>query len=626
MSGLPRAAVWASALMASITIMPLALGQATPARVVRIPAPSPTVTSLPTPSPTVTSLPTPSPTPSLTATPTPPAVHLSSLALDFSAQHVGVHGAAQTITLANTGGATVTVSGMAIVGVAASDFDETDTCVGVTLAPSATCTIDVLFTPTATGPRSTSLSVVDTAADSPQSVALTGAGLASSVDISPNSLDFGAHDVGAGGMVTTITVANGGVASLTFDSVTVSSSGDFSETDTCAGATLPPNGTCTVRVSFTPLNGGDRRGVLVLIDDAPDGVQSVTLSGTGTGVPTETAGPTVEVSPTVPLSSAAPMTLTATPTVPPTRASVVAQTRPLPATPTGIARTPHAQARRTHARHAQARGTHARARHTRARHARTPGRHHATGLSLTLRVHPTIVTAGNTVTISARAAPHAQVTLQLRVFPADTVLAHTTRHPMRSRCPVILFTLVARGMADAKGRFVRQVRIAYRPRRTTPALLMLTARTAHSLTSRTARLLIQPRRGRRRSRSAAYSVPTSGPAHPSAVLVSQTALAFGRHGVGLTSADQTVHIVNLDAHPLIITRVRVDGPDRSDFATQDTCAGVPIPPYQGCVIRVRFTPLRGGPRRATLLLVAPETPRPRRLPLSGTGVGRGSGH
>ena len=44
------------------------------------------------------------------------------------------------------------------------------------LAPGATCTIDVTFTPTAEGAQKGKLTVADTAPDSPQKISLKGTG------------------------------------------------------------------------------------------------------------------------------------------------------------------------------------------------------------------------------------------------------------------------------------------------------------------------------------------------------------------------------------------------------------------------------------------------------------------
>ena len=66
--------------------------------------------------------------------------------------------------------------------------------------------------------------------------------------------------------------------------------GDFAKTsDTCTGATLTYNGTCTVGITFTPQAGGTRTASLSLTDNASN--SSVTLTGTG-AVTTASLSPT----------------------------------------------------------------------------------------------------------------------------------------------------------------------------------------------------------------------------------------------------------------------------------------------------------------------------------------------
>lgn len=82
------------------------------------------------------------------------------------------------VTLTNTSTtASLSVSAIAITGVAASDYTETDNCVSAgSIAPGGSCTINVTFTPSAKGFRSASTSITDNGGASPQAVALTGTG------------------------------------------------------------------------------------------------------------------------------------------------------------------------------------------------------------------------------------------------------------------------------------------------------------------------------------------------------------------------------------------------------------------------------------------------------------------
>ncbi len=93
-------------------------------------------------------------------------------AVTFGSQTVSTSAPAQLVRVTNTGAdpmtLTVTISG---------DFSQVTTC-GTTLDSGATCTIAVTFTPTATGARTGTLSLVDSAPGSPHTVALTGTGVA----------------------------------------------------------------------------------------------------------------------------------------------------------------------------------------------------------------------------------------------------------------------------------------------------------------------------------------------------------------------------------------------------------------------------------------------------------------
>jgi hypothetical protein len=114
--------------------------------------------------------PAPAPTPVGTA-----SVSISpSTTLSFGSQALGTTSAPQTITITDTGTAPVFFNGTQQQGV---DFNRTaDDCVGIQIAPGASCSITVDFQPTVTGPRTSTITVVDNAANSPQILTFTGTG------------------------------------------------------------------------------------------------------------------------------------------------------------------------------------------------------------------------------------------------------------------------------------------------------------------------------------------------------------------------------------------------------------------------------------------------------------------
>ena len=139
-------------------------------------------------------------------TPTAPAASVSPSSLAFGAQRVDTASTAQTATVRNTGTAGLHVSSIALGGANPADFAVSDDC-PATLAPSDSCTITARFAPGTAGVRTASVVVTDDAADSPQSLALTGTGTAPAAALSPSSLAFGSVLVGSASSARTVTIA-----------------------------------------------------------------------------------------------------------------------------------------------------------------------------------------------------------------------------------------------------------------------------------------------------------------------------------------------------------------------------------------------------------------------------------
>jgi hypothetical protein len=89
---------------------------------------------------------------------------------------VGTTSAAQSVTLTNTGSATLGISSIGLTGTNTGDFAGTSTCTSSVVA-GAGCSISVTFTPTAAGSRSASVSITDNASGSPQTISLSGTGV-----------------------------------------------------------------------------------------------------------------------------------------------------------------------------------------------------------------------------------------------------------------------------------------------------------------------------------------------------------------------------------------------------------------------------------------------------------------
>jgi len=203
-------------------------------------------------------------------------VSLSNIALNYNGQALSTTSAAKSITLTNNGDTALTVASIT----ASGNFAQTNNC-GASVAISAGCTVNVTFTPTAAGNRLGLVTIVDSAAGSPQAIRLFGLGIsgtAPAIGFSHASLNFGNQRHGTTSAAQTVTVTNNGTAALTITAVTPS--GDFSASG-CV-TSLAPAATCTLNITFTPAATGLRRGTVALSDNASGSPQVIRLFGNGT--------------------------------------------------------------------------------------------------------------------------------------------------------------------------------------------------------------------------------------------------------------------------------------------------------------------------------------------------------
>lgn len=107
---------------------------------------------------------------------TSPSVGLSTLALDYGSVTVGSTTSPQSVTITNTGNATLNISSIDLSGPNSLDYTISANTCGSTLGISSNCSVSVTFTPSANGSRPAFLGFTNDAADSPQFVTLSGTG------------------------------------------------------------------------------------------------------------------------------------------------------------------------------------------------------------------------------------------------------------------------------------------------------------------------------------------------------------------------------------------------------------------------------------------------------------------
>jgi Putative Ig domain/Abnormal spindle-like microcephaly-assoc'd, ASPM-SPD-2-Hydin len=102
------------------------------------------------------------------------------------------------------------------------------------------------------------------------------------ISLSASSLDFGNQNTGTTSNPLTVTISNTGNGS--FDITSITGIGDFAHIANCP-ATLAPQTSCTLNVTFSPLTAGAISGLISVNTTALAGSGSLSLSGNGILVP-----------------------------------------------------------------------------------------------------------------------------------------------------------------------------------------------------------------------------------------------------------------------------------------------------------------------------------------------------
>src|SRR5207237_38073 len=205
-----------------------------------------------------------------------PLATLSATILSPGA-NLGGSAAPQVVTVTNTGNGALTIRAIGIGGAAAGDYSQSNNCLR-TIAPGASCSISVNFTPHGYGVRAAALTLSDDGPGGTQSVSLRGTGTAARALVSSGFLNFGGSGMGSPTLPQNVVLFNAGNGLLSISSLKVS--GDDFIMSTSCGSTLAAGASCTIRVTFLPHATGARAGTVTVIDNA--GVQRITLSGVGT--------------------------------------------------------------------------------------------------------------------------------------------------------------------------------------------------------------------------------------------------------------------------------------------------------------------------------------------------------
>jgi hypothetical protein len=212
---------------------------------------------------------------------------LSPTTVAFGNVYENTTSAYKVITLTNNGSSALTGITFTLTGTNASKFSipSNHQACGATLGAGLNCSFDVAMTPTTSGSLSASVQITDNATNSPQTLALTGSGIApAAASLSTTSIAFGTVAVGSTSGYKMVTLTNTGGATLTVSAVTLTGTNASSFSlpsnhQTCLKA-LAPGTNCTFDVAFKPTATGTLTGAVSITDNASGSPQSIALSGT----------------------------------------------------------------------------------------------------------------------------------------------------------------------------------------------------------------------------------------------------------------------------------------------------------------------------------------------------------
>ena len=191
-------------------------------------------------------------------------------------------------TLTNTGGTTITISAASATG---TGFTLSGLTLPVTLTAGQSTSFSVLFSPTASGAASGSVSITSTASDPNLSIPLSGTGVTQgTLTANPTSLAFGNVQDGSSTTLSE-TLTNTGGSTLTISAASATGTG-FSLSGLTLPVTLTAGQSTSFSVKFAPTTAGAASGSVTITSNGSNPSLSIPLSGTGVAPGALTATPT----------------------------------------------------------------------------------------------------------------------------------------------------------------------------------------------------------------------------------------------------------------------------------------------------------------------------------------------
>jgi len=199
-------------------------------------------------------------------------ISVSPRLVAFTNQGIGTTSPASIVTLWNNQIGILKISSIQ----AGPPFAQTNSC-GTSMAPNAKCTININFRPTAVQYYSSTLTITDSAGNSPQVVTLTGNGVIP-VAYAPKQILFPNQGINSTSSPYSVTLTNNQSSAISISSIVVPA--PFAVTHTC-GTSLASGQNCTLTVTFHPTTVQYYSAAIAVTDSASNSPQVIPVTGNG---------------------------------------------------------------------------------------------------------------------------------------------------------------------------------------------------------------------------------------------------------------------------------------------------------------------------------------------------------
>ncbi len=216
----------------------------------------------------------------------PPVISVSTLSLLMDSTLAG-SSSQKTLTISNTGGANLAVSGIAVGGTDALQFSVSPT--NIAIAPGASQNITVTFAPVSVGSKSAVVTISHNAAGGSTAVNVSGVGkltaspppASPAVTVNPTVIAMDTTNVGSFSQKTFVVQNSGGSGNLTVTNIVRSGADSTQFAVSPTAFTIGPGGTQTVTINFVPSSAGSKATIIGVYHNALGSPSLAVATGVG---------------------------------------------------------------------------------------------------------------------------------------------------------------------------------------------------------------------------------------------------------------------------------------------------------------------------------------------------------